>query len=221
MAGLCIDIARINLYNIEYGRPVIQPFNEHTVAMFDRIFQLFETSGGAKVALNTDFLNIFSSGKVLFLPCALMNFSGLREMESDIGVIPYPKFDESQANYQSFLNGDVPVTGLPVTCQDPDMASAVLEALCAGAYRNVTMTEIDKVFKGQLSRDTDTAEMIDLILSTSKAELLVMIGPVGNPWYVAVRHMCESVGAKLASIYASGLTQWQTYVDERFDKAVK
>ncbi len=203
------------------NHPVINTFSDHTTTMFDGIYNLFEVNGGANVALNDQVATIFSEGSVLFFPGLLTYFSLLRESEVDIGVIPYPKMDENQGEYQSFINGDVMVTGIPVTCQNTDLASATLEALAAGAYRTITMTEIDQVFKGQLSRDPETEEMIDLILASSTSEMLVMQGMSSNSWYSAIQEMCEKGGGGLSSIYASGMRRWQTFLDANYKKAMK
>ncbi len=201
-------------------RPVINSFSEHTVDVFDGIYNLFAANGGSEAALNSDVTKIFANGSVLFFPGKLNYFSYLRDADIDIGVIPYPKLDETQESYASFIGGDVAVTGIPVSCQNTALASAVLEAMASGGYRSVTTTDIDGVFKGKYSRDEETVEMIDLILNTSKAELLVMIGLSGNPWYSDIGKICQNGSGEIASTYAAGLSGWQAFLDNLYEKTL-
>ena len=87
----------------------------------------------------------------------------LRDMEADYMILPCPKYDEAQQSYCGFTHNGFSVFCIPVTCATPDITAATLEALCAESYRTCTLAYYETTIKGKLARDTDTAEMLDLI----------------------------------------------------------
>ena len=87
----------------------------------------------------------------------------LRDMESDYSIVPCPKMDEAQATYSGFTHNGFSVFVIPISASAPDMSAAVLEALCAESYRSCTMAYYETTVKEKLARDTNVAEMIDLI----------------------------------------------------------
>lgn len=88
-----------------------------------------------------------------------------RELNFDFGLIPYPKYDEAQTAYTTRLGTVCPAVCVPVTCNDPDAVSAVLEALASEGYRTLRTAYFDTALKEKYSRDEDTKEMIDLLIS--------------------------------------------------------
>lgn len=87
----------------------------------------------------------------------------LRDMESDYSIVPCPKMDEAQEDYASYTHNGFSAFVIPLSAAAPDMSAAVLEALCAESYRSCTMAYYETTVKEKLARDTNVAEMIDLI----------------------------------------------------------
>lgn len=54
---------------------------------------------------STSLTKMFQSGHSLFMDTSFKLVSNLRDMDSDFGIIPYPKFDESQTDYYSRVEG--------------------------------------------------------------------------------------------------------------------
>ncbi|MBO5218298.1 MAG: hypothetical protein J6C52_02635, partial [Clostridia bacterium] len=54
-----------------------------------------------------------------------------REMKDNFGFVPYPKFDEKQEDYCSYIRGSAPLTYIPVTNtgKNLEMTGAVLEVM--------------------------------------------------------------------------------------------
>ena len=106
---------------------------------------------------------IFTSDRALFMSGYLGNASILRNMDTDFGIIPYPKYDENQEEYRTTSHNAVSMMCFPVTVKDPEMSAIITEALCAESYRNVIPQYYDVVLKVKGARDDESAEMIDLI----------------------------------------------------------
>ena len=81
------------------------------------------------------------------------------------GLLPYPKWDEAQENYQNVLQRNCYAL-IPVTVADEDAASAVLEALSSESYRTLVPEYCEVSLKVRYSQDDDVSRMFDLIINS-------------------------------------------------------
>ncbi|MBQ8510765.1 MAG: hypothetical protein IJ493_12750 [Clostridia bacterium] len=106
----------------------------------------------------------FTSGNVLMITAQMDDaVSLLRNMKDSYGVLPFPKLDEDQENYQSSSRSTHNAFSMPVTCGDPDMAGAVYEALGASNYTKLLPAYFEVAMKTKYSNDDDSARMFDII----------------------------------------------------------
>lgn len=111
-------------------------------------------------------IEMFVSDRLLIDTGSYIDAEQFRDMKSDFGILPFPKYDVSQEKYYSVSHDSFSLAAIPATCQNTDLAGAVIEAIAAESYRTVTPVYYDKVMKNKYSRDTASAEMIDLIHSS-------------------------------------------------------
>lgn len=88
---------------------------------------------------------------------------GYHGMEAEYGVLPYPKYEEDQAEYRTLARTTHNSFMMPITCKDPAMAGAVLEALGSSNYRTVIPTYFDVAMKVKYSHNTTASKIFDLI----------------------------------------------------------
>jgi hypothetical protein len=84
-------------------------------------------------------------------------------MTADFGILPHPKFDESQPDYLNAAADSVPVVGIPVTNPDPEKAGAFIDVLTALSVDTVTPAYYTISLEGKFTRDEDSIEMLDII----------------------------------------------------------
>ena len=111
--------------------------------------------------------------RALFYGNSLSNIiANFREMKSDFGIIPVPKYDEAQENYYTYINtwclGGVAV---PLTCSDPELTGFMMEALCYQSYELVRPALCENLLKQKVSRDEASAQILDLILDNTYLDL--------------------------------------------------
>lgn len=106
---------------------------------------------------------MFQDNRVLFMPTLLGNAEKLRNMDSDFGIIPYPKGSESQTYYGTTSRDQHTLFCIPIDVKDSDFAGYITEALCVASYYEVVPVYYDIALKDKYSRDNDSAEMLDLI----------------------------------------------------------
>ena len=114
--------------------------------------------------INDTTTELFQSGHSLFMDTSFNLVSNLRDMDSDFGIIPYPKFDESQTDYYSRVEGGL-VSIIPKTNEKLDMTGAVLEALSYESRQTVIPAYYEIALKGKYARDPESVEMLDLIFA--------------------------------------------------------
>ncbi len=157
-------------------RPVINMTAERFVDVFNKTFDITWEAGTwfSQSISNTDVpddnIKIFSEGRALFMDVSLFHLELLRDMEADFGIIPYPKYDEMQAEYYSRVSYYW-ATVVPTTNGHLDMTGAILEALNCESANVVTPAYYEVALKTKVSRDEDSAAMLDLILENRVVDI--------------------------------------------------
>ena len=156
------------------GVPELTVTDERFLSVFDKIFEItygmntYLPAGGNDVPQSN--IDMFQQGQALFMDCSLFWAGSLRDMETDFGIIPYPKFDKAQELYNCRVSYYMPPV-LPTTIQNLDMVGAVLELTNYLAMKEVTPAYIEGALKGKYARDEESIAMIDLILSNRVVDL--------------------------------------------------
>ena len=152
-----------------YGEPELAILSSHTVSAYERVRGIFNNLGGyIPAAQESHEETSMPSGNVLFYTQCLGYGADLRSSSVDYGILPIPKYNESQTEYRTgFANS---ASALAV-CSNLDdaraaMVSAVLEVLSAESYKQVLPAYYETVLKGHYSREQADAEMYDLILGS-------------------------------------------------------
>ena len=125
-------------------------------------FETFQLSAGGGNYMS----KLFLEGRAM-MSCSLVADASMIIPEIDFayGLLPYPKWDEAQENYQTILQRACYAL-VPVTCEDTDAASAVLEALSSASHRTLIPEYCEVSLKVRYSQDDDVARMFDLIRSS-------------------------------------------------------
>lgn len=146
---------------------------------------LNQLNGGSHIRLHdqskyTQTVEEFTANKSLFAATVVGRIATFREMESDYGLLPYPKFDEAQDRYYSrVIDGWLHV--VPSTNPDPERTSVIMEALASGTARLFIPAYYENYISLRALRDEDSVEMLNLIKDTRIMDL-------GEcPWYSNVR----------------------------------
>ena len=166
--------------------------------------------GAVKTTLKTSFSSNFTeffvpkmmADELLFFTNQLHVALNLREMQTEFGILPMPKYDEAQKNYYSYGNNAFSDTlVIPATCSDPEMAGTVVEAMGYYSQKYVTPAFIDTTVMDKAVRDEESAAIVEMVL----ANRIYDIGFIFN-WGGLRANFGSMVGdgnANFASSYAS------------------
>jgi len=117
----------------------------------------------------------FMENRILFFDTNMANVQTYRSMETDFGIIPPPKLDESQTEYISNLT--VMWTNslcIPVTSDNFERTGIITDALAAESLHTVIPAYYDIQLKTKIARDDESADMLDLVFAGRKYDLAMI-----------------------------------------------
>ena len=170
------------------GKLEIRIFNERSVDVVSKIFEICNdplgltprTKGGNDY---TVYIPSFGRGKILFSHLALIDINFFRNDDIDFGILPYPKYDGNQKEYNNFISTIcVPAVAIPGNCEDTEKIGAVLEAMAYESVGTLTYAYYDQTLNTRLIRDTESSDMLDIIFKTRVYDIGFMFnwGGVGT-----------------------------------------
>lgn len=164
----------------EEGMPYLVETDSRFYAVYDKLIDIMtnkEIVARQSVTSNitnddgaNSWHNIFISGRSLFYLEYLGSAKKLRAMEQNFGIVPFPKFDETQ-DYVAYVGSLCAVLAVPITNRDLNRTGIILENICAESYRTVRPAYYDIVLYGKTIRDDESAEMLDLIFDRRSYEI--------------------------------------------------
>jgi len=144
-------------------------FTDRTATIYDSLYKFVMEDKSVVWANNSknvseEALSAFKNDNVLFYGGYTNSTDKLRDMKGDFQIIPFPMYDKTQEDYVTFNIGTAYIAFTKAT-KDPEMSATIMEALNAESYKSVVPAYYEDALKGKYSRDSDTAEMLDLISS--------------------------------------------------------
>ena len=161
-------------------------FSEAFAKLYDFMNNNVSTFAGPDQPTSTDIYSVyrpvFQNQRALILAEYLGNSSQMRNYDFDFGILPYPKYDENQAKYQTMSQDGYTMFCIPSTVRNPEKVGAVIESLAAETRRSVLPAFYDIALKTKYARDDDSAEMIDIIRGGTTFNFgIAYVVPLGYP----------------------------------------
>jgi hypothetical protein len=141
----------------------------------DKLLYLFYESGGSYLctegANNTaqpGIRKMFAESRAATVTLRLLavELDDIRNMQEHYGIVPMPKFDETQTGYYSAAHNQITVYGIPltVTGEDLEMMGALMEALASESYKTVMPAYYEVALKTKYVSDDESAKMLDKVI---------------------------------------------------------
>jgi len=165
------------------GYPVITVDNDRAAVILGKIDEIQKDS---RVTLNaadaddvytadvwTDCMDKnFIEGRVLFSMAAMVRVTHFRTMELDFGVLPIPKYEETQEKYRCSLSVTcADYIALPATIRNAERTGIIIEALSCESMYTLTPAYYDITLNGKAIRDEESSEMLDIIFDNSVIDI--------------------------------------------------
>ncbi len=143
--------------------------SDRNQTILDKISDIVETDASYMItdyAKENDLAKMFANDQGLFYSGFLTDsYQFFRDMESDYGLLPFPKADDSQESYITTITGGTGLLGIPLVLENPEMTGLVTEALAIESYNYVYPAIYETVFEDKLLRDEESLVMFDILMS--------------------------------------------------------
>ena len=149
------------------------------ITLFHQSNAWFDRSSGDD-GKQTAMSNLFTSGNVgtATLRLGSVETEQFINMQDEYGIIPMPKYDETQEKYYTFLHDQFTSIGITSVLSNDEekvqMLGAVLEAMALENYKSVAPAYYEVALKGRYLDDPDSWRMLDMIYENVKVDAGVL-----------------------------------------------
>ena len=226
MASLETEFTKIG----DDGRQHIRGDSEHTIDAMQKIVNVFNNNNGifymsksdadpSNVANNHEvYRSMFKDDRMLIITSEFHQISSVfRDMQSDYGIIPYPKYDEEQENYYTLARNVYSSMVIPKTCDKLDAVGAAMEAMASQNYRDVSPVYFETALKVKYSRDDVTSQMYDLIKQGLKFNFAFTFSAVSGGFANVFADMVGNNDENYMSKYDSMKDKTETGLQKFYD----
>jgi hypothetical protein len=149
--------------------------NSHKIdTIVDNIYDMCYNTNGvwcdfSPSSLEYEACDLFYEGRAIFTQNILkaVTKEELRNFEDDYGILPMPKFDETQKDYKT-MSGEWQTTlAVPKTCKDTDFVGTIVEALSAQSWKTWTPTFYEIALKTRYLRDNESKKVLDILIENT------------------------------------------------------
>ena len=141
--------------------------SEKTIDILSKLSKLFVSSDGALQPAESKRkyrMERFTNGKVIFEAMQANDLVSpdfnMRNLSDEFGVLPLPKYDADQTEYYTMVDGGASVMLIPKTVRNADMVGALVEAMSADYYYNVTPVYIGVAIGQKGTRDEESIRIM-------------------------------------------------------------
>ena len=188
LAGAGERVCKVN----DNGELVLTLYNERVVNLYDDFTALVydeshvfnyqydrKTADRSPVDVwDKNRVNMFNNNQAMFYFTMLTTVPRHRDSTTDFGILPYPKYDEAQAEYHTVASPwHMTLFTVPLTAADAERSGAVLNALAYYGKQLLTAAYYDKTLTGQYFRDEDSLATLERMAATRAYDLGLYIQP--------------------------------------------
>ncbi|MBR5528523.1 MAG: extracellular solute-binding protein [Clostridia bacterium] len=187
--------------------PILNENIDETHEIYDRIVNLFANGqyAWAESKGYSTQMSAFTEGRAMFKDLFLGGITGLKDVEFDFGILPYPKWNEDMPYMNRSANMS-PLTYIPVTNSNIAMTGAVLEEMAFQSAKEVTPVYFDTVLTVKSTRDVESESMLPIIKDNARF--------LYDGYAPSIIGMVQNKSNTFASSYASNLSTYQDSLEE-------
>ncbi len=151
---------------------------EHNVAILEKLTKIYSDPNimySIDDMPNTWTTNaeMFANDQVCMQPISIYNLQLKREMISDFGILPLPKYDETQDHYISVPSTfQMQAITIPITNTQLEATGATLEALAYHSASTTVKAYYDYNLQTKVSRDNESGLMLDIIFASTAYDII-------------------------------------------------
>lgn len=200
----------------ESGYPVINYDIDKISGIYEKIYQL--VIGNQAYYSTVDHegtFKLFKQGRAYFCDITFQKIElFLRDMDDDYGVLPLPKFDESQPSYLTNVSGAGTMIVMPKSAIDLDIIGPITDAMAAASYDGITPSLYDVIASTKNVRDDQSSQMVQLIIRNRVYDPVRM-------YYIDGNNFADDLLAKKSDTVASYFATYQARGEKQLQKLIE
>lgn len=209
----------------ENDMPVYKFDNEYNYSVTDKIVEIMNDktcfynhhtgTDAAKITDDNEYRKLFENGHGLFFWTRLDDVTTMRSSETDFGILPTPKYQESQEHYDNLVS--IHTAGLmsvPTSAGDLLRTSVILESMAFESHSTIQPAYKDVALKGKYVRDVESLAMLDIIFANRVFDIGIIYDFGG---FSAAYGTIYSAKNGAASLYASKEAAIETGIQKFID----
>lgn len=180
----------------------------------EKVSDLFYKSEGSYISKThaeyADRYNMFANGQVLLIDATVNVLANqCRDMTDDYGVLPYPKFDESQLEYYSNAHDNFSVLCMANNVENLELVGKVTETLTCESYRTVITAYYETALKDKYTNTQDDEDMLDLIMEGRNYDLAVLFAPTIDRLFYFFRDVVAAESTNVSGELDAKIFGWR------------
>jgi len=162
--------------------PVYALFGDTLMANLEKVYEIMRGAPDFTM-LSGDYARInplthlivqaaFEENRALFYAEVMQCVIRLRQMDTEFGIIPMPKANAAQENYNTNIHAWASAAiAMPQVGDDEERTGNIIEALAYGGDKYITPAYYDITLKTKHARDEESSAMLDIIFAGRSADL--------------------------------------------------
>ena len=190
--------------------------SEHGQAVAEKFYELNNQEGSCVYTADGKTLTAMMTQVAVFAPAQLGHYYVFaRDFDGTFGVLPMPKFDEAQERYATLCDAGCNCISVPITCRDPEMTGAMIEAMSAYSTNYVNPAYVEIALQTKVARDEESVEMMQIVMDSRVMDFGYLYCG-WNGWTWTIKDLFRDPGT-----YASTLSRNLKVQTKTYEKIVK
>ncbi|MFA6948263.1 MAG: extracellular solute-binding protein [Eubacteriales bacterium] len=205
------DIPQIALGQDERSVKIIESLN---TIMNDKQFSFNYHTSASDLGYHLWTTQMFEEGRGLFWITNLQIVIRLRDLDSNFGIVPVPKYSADQESYSNVVWTVGSYVAVPKTTLDIERTGIILEALAAKSMEVLRPAYYDSALQGKYLRDEESVEMLDIVIGERVYDLGLAFD------FGEISGILQAVMSKNSTDIASTMAKKTSAIQAAIDKTI-
>lgn len=191
--------------------------NERFIDAYEVLYNaIYQTDQTFYDTANKNMVKMFTNDQLLFMTERLSQAGKMKEMTSEYGIIPFPKYDSEQKEYISATRDSHSGLIVAANIEDPDMVDATIEAMSMYGYQVVTPAYYETTLKLKYLSDETAMGMLDLIRDSVNFDFAILYTVPLSTMYSFYSNNMDSGVPSIAGAVKAQAGVWQKLLDKMY-----
>ncbi len=178
--------------------------NERFYSMAQWLYDiLYNSNTTFEIGWDQDCTITWDTDRVFMQAVWLADMEKFRDCETDYGILPYPKYEETQDKYYTYVDARAGSLGIPIDAPKETISKVgmILEAQSCASYYDTLPLYMNSIQNSRYTRDQDSIDMIGYIGEGRRWDIGYSFSG-GDATYVWVlyRHLKSSGGQIVSAL---------------------